>query len=157
VSSRTNELAESIVHRYLALWRDIRRARKVSHDTEQLHGRRLVALRHVARNGPCTVSQVSRYLYVSDATTSALLDHLSRDGYITRRRCETDNRRVYVEATDAGRQVLDVASTDPIDLMRDRLPTLPVEELEAIDAAMETLYRMTQVEATPSAQVETRM
>jgi DNA-binding MarR family transcriptional regulator len=46
-----------------------------------------------------TPSDVARYLGISTASTTALLDRLERDGYVTRKPHPSDRRKLHVLAT----------------------------------------------------------
>lgn len=134
-----HELTESIVHRYLTLVRHQRRRSAQIRMGADISGRQLAVLRHLVQEGPRTVGQISRFLYVRNATTSTLLDRMERDGYITKRRSTRDCRKVYVEPTDKGRQVATTAPEGTIWLLRSRLPELDADELERIDRALARL------------------
>lgn len=100
------ELAGSIVRRYLNLMRYRRYRRHQIRKQFNIPGRQLAVLRHLVQAGPRSVGQISRFLYVRDATTSPLLERMERAGFVTRRRCREDSRKVLVEATDLGREVV---------------------------------------------------
>jgi len=140
------ELADSIVHRYLTLMRYTRCRSQLIRKQADISGRQLAVLRYLVQGAPRTVRQISRFLYVCDATTSALLERMDRAGYVTRRRCEKDCRKVLVEPTEQGRQLAARAPMGVIDLMRTRLPTLPPSELAAIDEALRMLSELVQVD-----------
>ena len=140
------ELAESIVHRFLTLMRYRHHVSNQLRKTMGISGRQLAVLRYLAEHGPRSVGEISSHLYVRDASTSSLLDRLERDGYVARTRCQEDNRRVYVHLTEAGREILAGAPLTPIALMRARLPELAVDELEIIDKALARLSEIAQVD-----------
>ena len=145
---KPRELAESIVHRYLTLVR-YQRYRSNSINRElNVSGRQLAVLRYLLQHSPCTVGEISAFLYVRDATTSPLLERMERDGYITRRRCTQDNRKVLIEPTELGRDLAQRAPLGTVALMRVKLPELSVEELEAIDAALRKLSEIAKVDET---------
>jgi MarR family transcriptional regulator, organic hydroperoxide resistance regulator len=144
--SVAQSLAESIVHRYLTLIRYQRYVSDLIRRTTNVSGRQLGVLRHLVQNGSCTVGQISQYLYVRDATTSCLLDRLERDGYVTRRRSAEDNRKVFIDLTDLGRQVVAQAPMGTAALMRARLPECPIEELLALDQALQKLSALADVD-----------
>lgn len=140
------ELSASILNRYLSLLRYQHRHGHKLRKEFGISGRQLAVLRHLLRVGTCTVGEMSSLLYISDATTSKLLGRMERDGYIRRRRCEKDNRKVLVDPTDTGREIAARAPMTSIWRMRVKLPELPVEELENIDKAMATLSKIAGVE-----------
>jgi len=140
------EVADSIVHRYLALMRYRRYRNQVIRKKANVSGRQLAVLRHLAQCAPCSVGDVSRFLYVRDATTSPLLERMEHGGYVTRRRCREDSRKVLVEPTDLGRQLAAQAPMGVIDLMRTRLPKLALCELTSIDEALKKLSALVEVD-----------
>ena len=140
------DLAGSIVHRYLTLSRYRRYCSHLIRKTTNVSGRQLAVLRHLVENAPLTVTEISRFLYVRDATASPLLERMEQAGYVTRRRCHEDSRKVHVEPTELGRQVASQAPMSIIELMRVRLPDLSVGELVAIDEALGKLSALVGVD-----------
>jgi DNA-binding MarR family transcriptional regulator len=141
-----NDLADSIVHRYLTLTRYQRYKSDLIRRTANISGRQLGLLRHLVQQGPLTVGQISQFLYVRDATTSSLLDRMERDGYVTRRRGQQDNRKVYIEPTDLGREIVVRAPPTTVALMRERLPELSLADLHVIDDALKRLSEIAEVD-----------
>ena len=139
-------LAKSIVHRYLVLWRYQRRFSQHLRKTLNISGRQLAVLRYLIGAAPCTVSQISRFLYVRDATTSPLLERMEQAGYVRRHRSNEDSRKVLVEPTKKGCEIIKRAPLGAIASMRTHLPELSVAELKAIDAALEKLSEVAQVD-----------
>ena len=144
--SKAEELAQEIVRRFLTLLRyqhlrghQLRKAYGIS-------GKQLAVLRYLMEAGPRSVHEISRYLYVRDATTSPLLERMEQAGYVTRRRCDKDSRKVLVEPTDVGRELAARAPMSVIGLMRTRLPQLSPEDLEQIDAALKKLSDLVEVD-----------
>ena len=89
------------------------------------------------------MSGISRHLYVSDGTTSPLLDRMEQAGYVTRHRCAEDNRKVMIEPTELGREIIARAPMTMVSRMREHLPNLPIEDLRAIATALRRLYEVT--------------
>ncbi len=144
----SRQLADSIVHRYLSL---VRYQRSVNQDIKKetgQSGRRLAILRCLIQDSPRTVGQIGRYLYVSDATVSRILDDMETQGFVTRQRSTQDSRRVMVEPTDAGRRIVESAPRGVVALMRDELPTVDAGELERIDWALQRLAELVHVDVS---------
>jgi DNA-binding MarR family transcriptional regulator len=139
-------LADSIVHRYLTLVRYQRYKSDLIRRTANISGRRLSVLHHLIDVGPRTVGQISQFLYVRDATVSPMLERMERDGYVTRRRCQEDNRKVLVEPTALGREVVEHAPQSMVWQLRISLPQLPIDELQAIDDALLHLSQVARVD-----------
>jgi DNA-binding MarR family transcriptional regulator len=140
------ELTESIVHRFLSLLRYQRtRNGQIKQETGQ-SGRRLAILRCLAQQSPRTVGEIGRFLYVSDATVSRILDDMEGQGLVVRQRCHVDNRRVLVVPTEKGRALIVDSPKGVISRMRERLPALTEEELETIDWALARLSEVVQID-----------
>lgn len=144
--SKAQELADSIVHRYLTLMRYQRYMSELIRRTTNISGRELAVLRYLLQQGPRSVKEISQFLYVREATASPLLEQMERNGYVTRRRSPEDNRKLLVEPTDLGREVVAHAPMGTVTLLRVRLPALPVEELAAIDKALKRLSEIAEVD-----------
>jgi len=145
-STVARALAESIVHRYLTLVRYQRYRSDLIRRTANVSGRQLSVLHHLIDVGPRTVGQISQFLYVRDATVSPPLERMEREGLVTRQRCQDDNRKVLVEPTALGREVVEHAPQSMVWQLRISLPDLPVEELQAIDDALQKLSQVAQVD-----------
>lgn len=148
---KAHELAQSIVHRYLMLHRYQRHFGHLLRKKLDISGRQLAVLRYLvqsARDGTSsrTVSQISRFLYIRDGTTSPLLERMERAGLVRRTRCREDHRKVLIDLTDRGREIVARAPMGATARMRAYLPELPVEELEAMDRALEKLAEIAQVD-----------
>jgi DNA-binding MarR family transcriptional regulator len=141
-----SELAESIVGRFLAL---VRYRHSIGHWLQQeyhISGKQATVLRFLVRNGPQSVSAISRHLYTSDGATSPLLERMAQAGYVTRTRCAEDNRKVLVEPTPLGRELTERVPLGVTSRMRTYLPNLPIEQLESIDSALSTLLDLAHIE-----------
>jgi len=92
------------------------------------------------------VGEIGRYLYVSDATVSRILDDMETRGYVSRRRCSKDSRRVLVEPTEAGRDLVAIAPKGVVSTMRETLPELDVGELERMEWSLKRLTELVQVD-----------
>ena len=73
----------------------------------RISGAGLNALRLIARNGPIAGTEVARQLGVDQSTASRQIRPLEEAGLISRSTDEADRRVAWLEATDAGRAVLD--------------------------------------------------
>ena len=144
--TQARTLADSIVHRYLTLVRYQRFKSGLVRRTANISGRQLSVLHHLIDVGPRTVGQIGQFLYVRDATVSPMLERMEREGYVTRRRCQEDNRKVLVEPTALGREVVEHAPQSMVWHLRVSLPELPIDELQAIDGALQRLSQVAQVD-----------
>ncbi|MFH1084295.1 MAG: MarR family transcriptional regulator [Chloroflexota bacterium] len=140
--SEAEELTQAIVHHFLTM---LRYQHRFGHRLQQefsISGKQAAVLRFLVNEGRQSVSAISRHLYVSDGTTSPLLDRMEQAGYVTRHRCAEDNRKVMIEPTERGRELIARAPMTMVSRMRDQLPCLPIAELRAIKAALGRLYEV---------------
>ncbi len=140
------ELVTGIVSRLLTF---IRYQHRFSHKMRAAYGiggRQLSVLRFLESDGPQSVGSISRHLWVRDATASPLLERMEEDGYVVRRRSPVDNRKLIIEATDKGRQVIGEAPLGPMNTLRKRLPTLEPAELEALLGALDRLVELADID-----------
>jgi DNA-binding MarR family transcriptional regulator len=143
---QAHELTNNIVSRLLTL---IRYQHRFNHKMRSLYGiggRQLSVLRFLQEEGPQSVGDISRHLWVRDATASPLLERMEEDGYVLRKRSLIDSRRLIVEATDKGRAICQEAPTGPITTLRQKLPLLPVGELDALLGALDRLVELADVD-----------
>ena len=83
--------------------------------------------------GTVSVRALGKRLYLDSGTLTPVLKHLEADGYITRRRCPTDERVLLVTITESGLALRDRAADIPGKLGQ-------CVKLDADEAA--TLYRL---------------
>jgi DNA-binding MarR family transcriptional regulator len=76
------------------------------HRPGELSHAQVRALFQLEKDEESTAGCLAKGADVSPATMTAMLDQLERDGFVTRRRSETDRRQVLVALTDAGRERL---------------------------------------------------
>ena len=143
--AQAHTLTQSIMHRYLTLWRYQHRLGHHIRKHFDISGQQLAVLRHLLDSGPHSVHEISHFLYISDATTSPLLERMEQAGYVVRRRSVEDSRKVLVEPTERGRELAKRAPMGVIGRLRAQLPDLPLEELQAIDEALEKLSAVARV------------
>lgn len=140
------ELADSIIHLYLSLVRYQRSRSQAAKKQTGQSGRRMAILRCLLQSSPRSVGEIGRYLYVSDATVSRILDDMETRGYVSRRRCSKDSCRVLVEPTEAGRDLVAIAPKGVVSTMRETLPELDVGELERMEWSLKRLTELVQVD-----------
>jgi DNA-binding MarR family transcriptional regulator len=135
------ETIQSILH----MNRTLRKQAKAI-NSEQISGRQLAALKHLADVGECTAGALARYLFINDSSMSEQLRKLKARGLITKIRNETDNRMVTVAITEEGRTLVDRLPTGGVLLLRERLRGMEPKELKAIKKAVEKLNQLMEAE-----------
>ncbi len=113
----------------------------------------LATLRQLGRRGPLSAGDLARGISVSQATITGIVDRLEKAELVTRKRDSEDRRRVVIDLTDAGRDV--VASSPPPlhERFVVRLAELPTEEREEISRVLERIVQMMEAEDVEAAPV----
>jgi DNA-binding MarR family transcriptional regulator len=105
--------------------------------TAGLSRARLSALSVVVFRGPLTLGELARAEHVRSATMSGIVNGLEGEGLVRRRPHGTDRRAVSIDATPAGRRVLERARSRRIEHVAARLADLSNEELDLLGRAAE--------------------
>jgi len=100
---------------------------------------RLSALSVVVFRGPLTLGELATAEGVRSATMTGIVNGLERDGLVRRRPHGRDKRSVNIEATGAGRRLLDRARARRIDHVVSKLDDLSDDDLELLARAAELL------------------
>lgn len=97
----------------------------------------LLVLRAVGPRRDVSLGKIANDLSLSQATVTSLVDRLESRGLVTRRRSKEDKRRIHVELTQKGRDVLDRAPNLLQDDFVVRFDALPEWERSMITAALQ--------------------
>jgi len=100
---------------------------------------RLSALSVVVFRGPLTLGELATAEGVRSATMTGIVNGLESDGLVRRRPHGRDKRSVNIEATGAGRRLLDRARARRIDHVVSKLDDLSDDDLELLARAAELL------------------
>ena len=145
MSSADETLYQDTIQKFLTMYRYLRRYGRQMQE-EGISGRKISTLRYLGEVGPLTIGQLGSYLSISLSSTSELIAHLQRRGYVTRTRSASDNRVVLVDITPDGRELVQRTPLGGIPLLREALKTLPTERLSLIHEAMSEMTRLLEVE-----------
>lgn len=133
------------IHSFLTLFRYLRRYSRHIHESGQ-SGRQMSTLRYLLDNGPTTMGQLSNYLYITVSSTTELVSKLEEAGLASRSRSRSDNRVVEASLTESGRTLALSTELGGIPLLRERLKTLPPDELKKIRRAFDAINGLLGVE-----------
>jgi DNA-binding MarR family transcriptional regulator len=100
---------------------------------------RLSALSVVVFRGPLTLGELAAAEGVRSATMTGIVNGLEREGLVRRRPHGTDRRAVQVEATAAGRRLLDRARARRLELVTSKLADVSDAELDVLERAADLL------------------
>lgn len=77
--------------------------------TSGLTSPQLLLLKAIQKSKDASIGELSEAICLSQATATTILDRLEKAGYARRVRSEIDKRKVHVELTDSGKEILDDA------------------------------------------------
>lgn len=113
----------------------------------------LILLQVLSKSRIETPSSLAKQVSLSQATLTTLLDKLVKLGLITRRKDEVDKRRVLIEITDKGTEVLDTTPSSLQMRFEDRFANLESWEQSFLVAALERIAGMLDAEDLDAAPV----
>jgi DNA-binding MarR family transcriptional regulator len=103
---------------------------------------RLSALSVIVFGGPLTLGALAAAEQVRPPTMTRLVAALERDGLVTREQDPNDRRQVLVQATPAGRRLLEEGRARRTASLARRLASLPPADLAGLARAAELLERL---------------
>ncbi|WP_448377896.1 MarR family winged helix-turn-helix transcriptional regulator [Fervidobacterium sp.] len=99
-------------------------------------------LQRVYFNGPQTMTKLSQSLGIAKSTTSGLVMRLVRDGFLNRRRDETDRRVFKVEITPLGEQVIKAVIEMRVKYIEEVIKQISEDKTKLIHEALDALYKV---------------
>lgn len=137
-----DDLEESILRSLRKVSRaiDLHSRRLVA--TVHLTGPQLVCLRELRESGAMTPSELARAVSLSNATITGILTRLEQRGLVTRERCTSDRRRVFVAMTEAGRKLVERAPSPLQERFVSALHDLPMANRTIIDVVLKQIVDM---------------
>jgi DNA-binding MarR family transcriptional regulator len=71
-----------------------------------LTGPQLMVLHQIGKSNELIVTEIAKHISLSQATVTTILDRLEQQGFITRKRGQSDKRKVYIEASQKTKDIL---------------------------------------------------
>lgn len=102
----------------------------------------LICLTTLYEKGNMIVTELSNQVNLSASTVNGIVDRLEKKGLARRRRSKTDRRRVHVEITEAGRDLVSEAPSLLQDNLVNALNGLPDLEQTAIALSLERVVQL---------------
>jgi DNA-binding MarR family transcriptional regulator len=99
-------------------------------------------LQRVYFNGSQTMTKLSQSLGIAKSTTSGLVMRLVRDGFLNRRRDETDRRVFKVEITPLGEQVIKAVIEMRVKYIEEVIKQVSEDKTKLIHEALDALYEV---------------
>jgi DNA-binding MarR family transcriptional regulator len=109
-----------------------------------LTGPQLMILHEIGKSNELIVTEIAKQISLSQATVTTILDRLEQQGFIVRKRGQSDKRKVYIEASDKTRAILankpsllQSGFIDRFNRLKDWEQNLLLSSLQKIAAMME--------------------
>jgi DNA-binding MarR family transcriptional regulator len=118
-----------------------------------LTGPQLVCLRLIEKRGVITPSELAKGVSLSQGTVTGILDRLASRDLISRQRSAEDKRKILVQLTDAGRQLVATAPSPLHEQFSKRLAGLPEGEQAMIDWIMQRVVELMEAEDVDAAPI----
>jgi len=119
----------------------------------KLTGPQLVCMRCLRHHGPLMPSELARAVSLSQATITGIIDRLHAQNLLTRERSEQDRRRVNVELTTRGEELVDSLPSPLQERFATRLAQLPEGNQQVIDTILKQIVEMMEAEELEAAPV----
>ena len=71
-----------------------------------LTGPQLMILHEIGKSSELSVTEIAKQISLSQATVTTILDRLEQQGFIVRKRGQSDKRKVYIEASEKTKDIL---------------------------------------------------
>ncbi len=139
-----------------SLRRIIRAVELHSHKIARLYnitGPQLACMHTIIDNGPMTSATLSSHLVLSPSTIVGIIDRLQEKGWVTRHRSTTDRRRILLDVTESGREVVRDAPLPLQDILLHSLEEASELERVAVTLALEKVVDMLEAGAIPAAPI----
>jgi DNA-binding MarR family transcriptional regulator len=138
---RTEQMAAQVHSVSMRMLRMLRR----EDEEAGMSASRLSALSVIVFAGPISLNALSDAEHVRAPTMSRIVEHLVKDGLVTRDADPADRRSVRIAATPAGRAVLDEGRSRRVEAIGTRLKKLADSERRALYRGMELMERLTRI------------
>jgi DNA-binding MarR family transcriptional regulator len=109
-----------------------------------LTGPQLMILNEIGKSSELMVTEIAKQISLSQATVTTILDRLEHQGFIMRKRGQSDKRKVYIEASEKTKEILaskpSLLQADFIDRftrLKDWEQTLLLSSLQRVASMME--------------------
>ncbi|MDP4084255.1 MAG: MarR family transcriptional regulator [Bacillota bacterium] len=96
-------------------------------------------LRHLQRNGPCTIGELAEHLDVRSSTMSQMVDRLEKNGIVYRASIQKDARIKTVDLNEKGREIIREREKLWVDSLAQPFQSFSKEEKETLLSLMEKL------------------
>ena len=136
-----NALAERLMEALSGATRRVRREMR-NHSGQELTVPQFRALRYVQRHPGTDLTSVATHLGMSPSSASALVERLSRAGYVDRMTDPQERRRIRIDLSPFGTKAVDRAVLGTRTWLSGELQALSARERRDLEAALLVLTRL---------------
>lgn len=122
-----------------------------------LTGPQLLVLRELSQQDKVSPSKLATSISLSQATVTGITDRLEKRGLLTKRKSEVDRRRMVIQVTDAGQQLLEKAPPPIQESFLRRFDKLEDWEQAMILSTLQRLVHMVDAEDIDAVPILTAM
>ena len=109
----------------------------------------LLCLYIISQNTPTILSRVSKQLSLSSGTVNGIIDRLEAKSLIQRHRDKQDRRKIWLEPTSKGIDVIQNADKLLDQAFAERLAALPESEQNTIARCLDTIVELMALDILP--------
>ncbi len=106
----------------------------------------LLCLSALAESNRTTLTNLARMVNLGISTANGIIDRLEAKGYLTRTRSSEDHRKVYLEITQSGREIILKAPSPLQHKLSESLSKFPESEQMIIADALEQVVKLMEAE-----------
>ena len=118
-----------------------------------LTGPQLMILQEIVHAGEVSVGEVAKAISLSQGTVTGILERMEKRELVTRRRSESDRRRVLVKATTSGKALLETAPPLMQEAFVERFNSLQDWEQNMILCSLQRLVTIMDAKAIQAAPI----
>lgn len=107
-----------------------------------LTGPQIWAIRVIHEHGRINSADIAKHMFLHPATVLGIIDRLEAHGLVARSRSKDDRRIIWVELTQAGKDLVTSVPEVIHGLLSARLMGAPANELASIDEGIDFLVRI---------------
>jgi MarR family transcriptional regulator for hemolysin len=93
----------------------------------------------LSRNDGCTQGELAQFIGIEAATLVRLVDHMEKEGLLTRRGSASDRRVKHLHLTEAGKKVVEEIRSYSADLRKEMMQGLSQEQIKAALDVLNTI------------------
>lgn len=116
----------------------------MKHMDSQVTHTQMFMLHYIQESGGCRLTDLAEKLDVKPGAVTAMIDRLSRSGYVTRESDALDRRAVQVRLTEAGEAIILKAHELRKEIVAKYMECLSQAEIESVTILMEKLVARAQ-------------